>query len=314
MSQRSSSIHATQPETPSFKKKVKGVARRHPLLYLLYNLRRLIKGHQIVFLDYPVTPEPRWGFGKPAHAQLAERLGRDRGAYRRTLESFLQFQENLVKIPRQAAADSPEPCWVNKWLPAPDAVASYCLLGLSKPKRYVEVGSGYSTKFARRAIRDLGLATKITSIDPHPRAEVDALCDTVLRQPLQDLTDTAAFDQLESGDILFIDCSHVCLTNSDVAVAFLEILPRLKPGVRVQVHDILLPYDYPPQWGDRYYSEQYLLAFALLEGSAGFEVMLPNAYVSGDAELSAVLAPLWRHPAMAGVDGGGGMSFWLRTK
>jgi hypothetical protein len=143
---------------------------------------------------------------------------------------------------------------------------------------------------------------------------VDALCDTVLRHPLQDLTDTAVFDQLEPGDIFFVDCSHVCLTNSDVAVAFLEIMPRLRPGVLVQVHDILLPYDYPPQWGERYYSEQYLLAFALLEGSAGFEVVLPNAYVSGDPELSRALAPLWIHPAMAGVDGGGGMSFWLRTK
>ncbi len=314
MSPRSSSIHATQPEAPSFKRKVKGVARRHPLLYLLYNLRRLLKGHQIVFLDYPVTPEPRWGFGKPAHPKLAALLGRNRAAYRQTLASFLQFQELLVKIPRHAAADSPEPCWVNKWLPALDAAAAYCFLGLNKPKRYVEVGSGYSTKFARRAIRDLGLATKITSIDPHPRAEVDALCDTVLRQPLQDLTDTAVFDQLEPGDILFIDCSHVCLTNSDVAVAFLEVVPRLKPGVLLQVHDILLPYDYPPQWGERYYSEQYLLAFSLLEGSTGFEVALPNAYVSGDAELSAVLEPLWRHPAMAGVDGGGGMSFWLRIK
>ena len=314
MPQRSSSIHATEPEAPSFKKRVKGVARRHPLLYLLYNLRRLLKGHQIVFLDYPVTPEPRWGFGKPAHAQLAERLGRDREAYKTTLAGFLRFQEQLVKIPQQAAADSPEPSWVNKWLPAPDAVASYCFLASSQPKRYVEVGSGYSTKFARRAIRDLGLGTKITSIDPHPRAEVDALCDTVLRKPLQDLGDHAIFDALEPGDIFFIDCSHVCLTNSDVAVAFLEIVPRLKPGVLVQVHDIVLPYDYPPQWGDRYYSEQYLLAFALLEGSAGFEVVLPNAYVTGDRELSQVLAPLWSHPAMAGVDGGGGLSFWLRTK
>lgn len=314
MAQRSSSIHATQPEAPTFKKKLKGVARRHPLLYLLYNLRRLIKGHQLVFLDYPVTPEPRWGFGKPAHARLAQVLERGRDSYRQTLSSFLQFQEPLLKIPRTAPADSPEPCWVNKWLPALDAAASYCFLGLTRPKRYVEVGSGYSTKFARRAIRDLSLGTKITSIDPHPRAEVDALCDTVLRRPLQDLGDTAAFDQLEPGDILFIDCSHVCLTNSDVAVAFLEIVPRLKPGVLVQVHDILLPYDYPPQWGERYYSEQYLLGFALLEGAAGFEVVLPNAYVSGDPELSQVLAPLWSHPAMAGVDGGGGLSFWLRSK
>lgn len=308
------SFDPTQPEAPSFKQRVKGFARRHPLLYLLYNFQRLFKGQQIVFLDYPVTPQPRWGFGKPAHAKLAEVLGRNREAYRQMLASFLQFQEHLVKIPRTAAADSAEPCWVNKWLPALDAAASYCFLGLNQPKRYVEVGSGQSTKWARRAIRDLGLATKITSIDPHPRAEVDSLCDTVLRQPLQELADTAVFDQLEPGDILFADGSHRIFMNSDVTVFFLEVLPRLRPGVLVQVHDVALPYDYPPAWADWFYSEQYLLAFALLEGSAGFEVVLPNAYVSGDAELSQALEPLWRHPALAGVVGQGGLSFWLRTK
>lgn len=313
MSPRSSSIHASQPEAPSFKKKVKGVARRHPLLYLLYNLQRLLKGHQIVFLDYPVAPEPRWGSGKPAHAKLHEILGKNREAYRSTLASFLQFQEQLVKIPRTAPADSPEPCWVNKWLPGLDEVALYCFLGLNKPKSYVEVGSGQSTKWARRAICDLGLATRITSIDPQPRAEVDALCDTVLRHPLQELTDTAAFDQLEPGDILFADGSHRVFTNSDVTVFFLEVLPRLKPGVLVQIHDITLPDDYPPAWADWFYSEQYLLAFALLEKSAGFEIVLPNAYVSGDLELNQALEPLWRHPAMAGVEGRGS-SFWLRTK
>jgi predicted O-methyltransferase YrrM len=308
-----SSLGPTQPETPSFRQRVKGFARRHPLLYLLYNFQRLFKGQQIVFLDYPVTPQPRWGFGKPPHPELAEILGRNREAYRQTLESFLQFQEGLIKIPRTATADSAEPCWVNQWLPPPDEAALYCLLGLNQPKRYVEVGSGQSTKWARRAIRDLGLATRITSIDPHPRAEVDALCDTVLRQPLQKLADMAVFDQMEPGDILFADGSHRIFMNSDVTVFFLEVLPRLKPGVLIQIHDVALPYDYPPAWADWFYSEQYLLAFALLEGSARFEVVLPNAYVSGDAELAAVLASLWQHPALAGVKGGG-MSFWLRTK
>jgi predicted O-methyltransferase YrrM len=307
------SLDPTQPEAPSFRQRVKGFARRHPLLYLLYNFQRLLKGQQIVFLDYPVTPAPRWGFGKPAHAALAEILGRNRESYRQTLASFLQFQEHLLKIPRTAAADSPQPCWVNKWLPPPDEAALYGFLGLNRPQRYVEVGSGQSTKWARRAIRDLGLATRITSIDPHPRAEVDALCDTVLRRRLQELPDAAVFDALEPGDIVFVDGSHRIFMNSDVTVFFLEVLPRLKPGVLVQVHDVALPYDYPPAWADWFYSEQYLLAFALLEGSARFEVVLPNAYVSGDAELAAVLGPLWQHPALAGVKGGG-MSFWLRTK
>ena len=130
-----SSFDPTHPQAPTFKQRVKGFARRHPLMYLLYNFQRLIKGQQIVFLDYPVTPQPRWGFGKPPHAKLAEILGRNREAYRRTLASFLQFQEHLVRIPPTAEADSAEPCWVNKWLPPPDEAALYCFLGLNQPKR-----------------------------------------------------------------------------------------------------------------------------------------------------------------------------------
>ena len=114
-------------------------------------------------------------------------------------------------------------------------------------------------------------------------------------------------------------------TNSDVAVIFLEVLPRLQPGVLVHLHDIFLPYDYPPEWRDRYYSEQYVLAAMLLGQTSRFNVALPNAFIGRDPELRAVLAPLWRDPGFAppvsthgqpaamADRSGVGSSFWMRT-
>jgi len=126
------------------------------------------------------------------------------------------------------------------------------------------------------------------------------LCDELIVSPLEDLA-PEFFDQLQAGDILFVDNSHRALMNSDVTVVFLDILPRLRPGVVVQLHDIALPYDYPPEWIDRFYSEQYLLASALLSGATRFEVLLPNAYVSMHSDLNSILAPLWSRAELNGA-------------
>ncbi len=99
--------------------------------------------------------------------------------------------------------------------------------------------------------------------------------------------------------------------NSDATVFFLEILPRLKPGILVHIHDIFLPFDYPPEWAGRIYPEQYLLACYLLAGSR-LQVELPNAFVSQDAELCSILDPIWRLEQMRGV-APHGVSFWVRT-
>ena len=268
---------------------------------------------QLVLLDARVQPVPRYGYGRPPHAQLYERRDRGRARYRELLTGFLSFQEALLKIPL-LSFDAREPCWGggNLWIPGFDAISLYGLIRLYAPRRYVEIGSGYSTRFAHRAIRDGGLSTEIISIDPRPRAEVAALCDRAIRRRLEDL-DLRLFDELEAGDILFVDGSHRCFMNSDVTVAFLEVLPRLKPGVLVQFHDVFLPYDYPPQWGRRYYSEQYLLAAQLLTDAPGFEVLLPNAFISRDPELSRVLDPLWDHLPWKGVNRNGA-SFWIRIE
>src|SRR5687767_8261872 len=145
-----------------------------------------------------------------------------------------------------------------------------------------------------------------------PRVEIDALADTIIRQPLENMKVLSFADDLQANDILFIDNSHRSFPNSDVTVCFLEILPRLKKGVIIQIHDVYLPYDYPQFMCDKYYNEQYVLA-ALLLGGNNYETILPNFFVSEDKELSFILQPVWNHENLQGVEKHGG-SFWLVKK
>ena len=262
------------------------------------------------YLEYPVKLEPRYGYGKAPHTKLYEIINRNRAAYKHTLESFLRFKDDFLGIPLETPPESPEPCWFNHWLGALDSVTLFSLLCLHKPKKYFEIGSGWSTKFARKAITNHKLRTRIVSLDPYPRAEIDPLCDNVIREPLED-ADLSVFDKLEAGDILFVDGSHHCCMNSDVAVFFLDVLPRLKAGVFVQFHDIFLPYDYPLEW-KCYYSEQYLLAVYILAESNKFDIILPNAFITNDAELSSILNPVWDATNTRELTQG--LSFWIQTK
>jgi len=121
------------------------------------------------------------------------------------------------------------------------------------------------------------------------------------------------FDRLQAGDTLFFDGSHRTFMNSDVTVFFLEVLPRLKPGITVHIHDIYLPVDYPPERAHWYYSEQYMLAASLLAGHAGFEVTLPNHYIAHRLQLAGVLQDLWADQRLAEVPRTG-TSFWIETR
>lgn len=267
--------------------------------------------YQNLFLDYHVDMRPRYGHGKPPHQQLYALIDRQRAAYRTLLQEFLTHQSELTKLKNAKDETDPNaPTWNNGFLPGLDIVAIYGMLAHCRPARYVEVGSGNSTKVAARAIQDQGLPTQITSIDPYPRAEIDQLAQQVVRQPFE-ATDLAIFGQLQAGDIVFIDNSHRVLPNSDATVFFLDVLPQLAPGVVVHIHDMYLPYDYPQFMCDRGYSEQYMLAAFLLANPARYQTLLPNYFVSEDAELSQVLAPLWQQPALQGVERHGG-SYWLR--
>ena len=162
----------------------------------------------------------------------------------------------------------------NEYYTTPDAEVLYTIIRTFQPERFVEVGSGNSTKICRQAILDGKLNTKIVSIDPCPRTEIDRLADEVHRVRVETLKDTTLFD-LKAGDILFVDSSHDISVGNDVIFLLLKIMPQLPPGVLVHIHDIFLPYDYPEDWvvGEgRRWSEQYLLQ-ALLEGNQSWELI-----------------------------------------
>lgn len=269
---------------------------------------------QNVFLDYKVDFKPRFGHGAgDAHPQLLDIVNANRGAYTSYLESFLKYKDQYHGIrTSDVETDEAQPAWNNEFLPGLDIVAIYGMLRELNPKQYIEIGSGNSTKVVRKAIVEGSLDTKITSIDPYPRAQIDALADVVIRQPIEDLKDYSAIENLEAGDILFIDNSHRCLPNSDVTVCFLELLPKLKPGVIVHVHDIYIPYDYPQFMCDRAYSEQYVLAAFLLANPDKYKTILPNYFISEDEELSKILTPIWDHKNLKDVERHGG-SYWFEV-
>ncbi|EPR43682.1 hypothetical protein dsx2_2109 [Desulfovibrio sp. X2] len=269
----------------------------------------------LLFIDdpYPFQPTQRWGYGKPAHPELTSLLRAQHENYLSFLDMLVSLAPHFAAIPLDAPEESAEPRWNNTWLPILDGMSIYTTVATHKPRRFIEVGSGNSTKFAARAIRDHGLQTQIFSIDPTPRSEIDGLCHRSLRLSLETL-DSSFFRQTTAEDVVFVDCSHRAMQNSDATVFFLEVLPKLPVGCRIGIHDIFLPWDYPPGWEKRYYNEQYLLACALLFGSGAFEVQLPSYYVSITPEFDAPLAPLRKLPWMQEGRPVMGGIFWMRKR
>jgi hypothetical protein len=186
-----------------------------------------------------------------------------------------------------------------------DAAVAYAFVRERRPPVVVEVGSGNSSRVIRAAL-DRNGAGRLLSIDPEPRTAVAGVCHEHRAEPVQKVP-VEWFRDLPAGALLFIDSSHRAGTGSDVNHLFLEVLPSLRPGVLVHVHDIYLPDDYPVEWNvDRgfLYSEQYLL-HALLCFSSGFRILWPGRWVLDHRrdELARVLGEredLGRH-----------CSFWL---
>ena len=275
-------------------------------------LRRVMAMHKagrMITLDYPYFADPRDLSSSPSIARLRRRFESERAGYRRLLAEMLALAEPLSRIPADAPAGAGGPHWRNGWLPPLDAASLYALTVRHRPRLYLEVGSGNSTLFVRRAIEDHGLDTRIVSIDPKPRAEVDAICDEVVRTPLEQ-ADLSVFERLGPGDILFVDNSHRAFPGSDVTVFFMEVIGRLSPGVVYGLHDILLPDDYPEHWSRRFYNEQYLLAAYLFGGAGGDEIVFPGRFVGNDPELAPDRQALFDALGLP-VDPAAG-AFWLR--
>lgn len=267
---------------------------------------------QNLFLEYPVKFEPRYGHGKPAHQELYSIINTHRAEYEVFLNNTLQFKDNIQKIGKTVPPENHVPYWNNGFLPGLDIIVLYSMLVQKKPRKYIEVGSGNSTKVATKAKQENDLQTEIISIDPFPRAEIDNLADRVIRKPFESI-DADFLLELEENDILFIDNSHRILPNSDSMVFFLETLPKLKKGVIVHIHDVYLPYDYPQFMCDRFYTEQYGLAIYLLANPEKYKTIMPNYFVFEDKALSQIIEPFWDHDNLQGVERHGG-SYWLQIQ
>ena len=177
------------------------------------------------------------------------------------------IEKYAVELQAIGAEPPPAPRWDQDWFPRLDAAAAYAIVRETRPQRIVEVGSGHSTRFMARAVMDGGLPTRITSIDPLPRATIDRLDIEILGIRVQQ-AEARIFSDLKSTDILFIDSSHQVKPGSDVEFLLEEVIPALSAGVRVHFHDIFLPDDYPAQWAWRRYNEQEAVARLLADGFA----------------------------------------------
>lgn len=186
------------------------------------------------------------------------------------------------------------------------------------PRTIIEVGSGNSTYVSARASlmnEADGHPTKLIAIEPYPNRVLKkgfpGLAKLVRKKVEQVGVDF--FSKLEAGDILFIDSSHVVRMGGDVNLLFLEVLPVLKKGVVVHIHDIFLPHHYPKDWVLRkqnFWTEQYLLQ-AFLIGNRDFEVLWCGSYVYSKhpEKLKSAFPP----PAGLGFgDNYFSSSFWMR--
>ena len=188
------------------------------------------------------------------------------------LQNIVSFHTDLNAI---GPDTPPEPRWNQSWFPPLDAAALYTLIRTIKPSTIIEIGSGHSSRFTARAIRDGGLSTRFIAIDPEPRAVIEGLPIDFHYQTVDGI-DPHLFEQLRGGDILFIDSSHILLPGTDVDFLFNRILPRLPAGVLIHIHDICLPDPYPESWTWRGYNEQQ--GVVPLVTSGAYDVLFSSWY------------------------------------
>ena len=240
---------------------------------------------------------------RPPYPAVEAQFESCEAGFREALGWAEPYRDDLLRIgsgPAQGPAPTPSPTptpgprWTQSWFPRLDGALAYTLVRRFRPGRIVEVGSGHSTRFVARAVADGGLDTRITAIDPAPRAEVAGLPVALLRHTVQEAcareTGADAFAELGPGDFLMIDSSHVLMPGSDVDLLLGHVLPALPAGAIVHLHDIFLPDDYPAAWDWRAYNEQ-LGVLPLLLGGA-WEVLFASHYVAtrmaADLEASAL--------------------------
>jgi predicted O-methyltransferase YrrM len=199
----------------------------------------------------PLLPPPGAQPPYPAIEQLFERHSANFSAVLDAVDRHASALQDMSALCEQS------------WFPSLDAAVAYTLVRERKPRRIVEVGSGHSTRVLSRALGGLG---EIVAIDPAPRADIVDLPGVRVVPATLQAAPVEPFAALQSGDVLFIDSSHILMPGSDVDILLNRLLPALPAGSLVHVHDIFLPFDYPAEWGWRAYNEQQGVAPLLSAG------------------------------------------------
>ena len=211
------------------------------------------------------------------------------------LLSKFNYNEELLEIPITERKEKPyyndsildkEFFYNNSSYTSGDAEYLYNMIRYFKPRKIIEIGSGISSLMVLNAINknkadNVDDACKHICIEPYGKPWLEHMVGEVIRKKVEDV-DKTFFEQLEANDILFIDSSHIIRPQGDVLFEYLEVLPRLKPGVIIHVHDIFTPKDYRNEWIYDYHflwNEQYLLE-AFLTFNNDFRVVASLNYLT----------------------------------
>lgn len=257
------------------------------------------------FIPYRYASETAQAVGRPTYPAICNMMEQAIPTMSAWLTKAAAYQEELAGFDN---ASPPDPRWQQSWFPRLDGMMAYVFTRELQPARIIEIGSGHSTRFYYRAIRDGHLETNFHALDPAPRADIAKLPITIDRTIVQK-ADPALFGTLADGDILSIDSSHILMPGTDVDLLFSSVIPTLPAGTIIHIHDITLPDDYPEVWQWRGYNEQQGVA-ALLAGN-GFEILWSSAYATSR------LGDLVKGSVAGGIhlpNGAMETSLWLRKK
>lgn len=272
---------------------------------MAFKIRILKRARVVVPADLPReyratwVPAERWG---AAGLDLDERTQRER--LKRWGREHVALFTSLRGDPRINTEHLGRDYLDNGWYPTPDAEIYAAMIVELRPARIVEIGGGYSTLVARHVVDRLGLDTRIVVVDPEPRTGIRDAADDVLPSRVEELRR----DQLRvvAGSILFIDSSHVMKAGGDVPHLYTRVIPELPAGAVVHVHDVFLPYDYPPRAKELLWTEQYLL-HALLAHSPRYRVLFAAQFMAHEQpELMASVVGRLPQPR--------GGAFWFRVE
>ena len=229
-----------------------------------------------------------------------------------SLLSQFKFAEELKQLPLNKNG-SLSYYYNNSSFFAGDAEYLYSIIRLKKPKKIIEIGSGNSTLMALEGIRknktdDSNYECQVACIEPYEMPWLEKTGVQVIRKKVQEVPHSF-FSELEHNDILFIDSSHIIRPDGDVLFEYLEVLPLLKPGVLVHVHDIFTPGDYPFDNYEKdivFINEQYLVE-AFLTLNKSFRIICALNYLKKNyfKELSD------KCPMIAQTKGREPRSMWL---